>query len=139
MTRTLRLTAGTIIAALICAVTLAGSTMNAGAAPSGPPPPGPNSTVQERVNAALRANPGSLPPQAPGDRGDCSLYYLCLYEDADFGSPHGYHLAFYNCGFVDIGHIKFPEGGTPAPGQPGWNDKVSSIINHQSHGTRSLF
>src|SRR5438067_13340232 len=128
MTRTLRLTAGTIIAALICAVTLAGSTMNAGAAPSGPPPPGPNSTVQERVNAALRANPGShrvgdnavelrkgvlivaapqrsagsVSPQAPGDRGDCSLYYLCLYEDADFGSPHGYHLAFYNCGFVDI-------------------------------------
>jgi hypothetical protein len=157
----------TAVATAIAVVAIAGPATAASATPSGSPasPPGPESTVQARVDAALRANPGShrvgdnaveiskgvlivaapqrtvgsVSPQAPGDLGGCSLYNLCLYEDAGFGSPHGYYLAFYNCGFVDIGKLKFPEGGPAEPGQPRWNDRVSSIINHQTHGVRSLF
>jgi hypothetical protein len=87
------------------------------------------------VNPAKPAEPSG--PAAPGTGvvtpdayyHNCAYYYLCLFSESDFT---GYKLSLYYCGFVDLGRINFPGGGK-------WNDKTSSIVNHQTPNTASGF
>ncbi|HZM74859.1 MAG TPA: hypothetical protein VFC19_03985 [Candidatus Limnocylindrales bacterium] len=59
----------------------------------------------------------------------CAYEWVCLYSEAN---GEGYKLSFYYCGFEDLGRWDFPSGGK-------WNDKTTSIYNHQTDGTYSIF
>jgi hypothetical protein len=60
----------------------------------------------------------------------CPFQYLCAYQHRDFG---GAELNFLTCGREwNLGNYAFPGGGW-------WNDKISSVINNQTPGTRSFF
>jgi hypothetical protein len=69
-----------------------------------------------------------------------STGHLCVWEHASYA---GYGLDFYFCGAddVNLGYLRYPDGAqmsTYVPGQR-WNDRISSMNNHQTTGTRANF
>ncbi|MEU6411921.1 peptidase inhibitor family I36 protein [Microbispora sp. NPDC046933] len=70
--------------------------------------------------------------------GTCAYYNLCVWENSNMS---GYGLAWEACSQYDLGGARYPDGawvGTGASG-PKWNDRISSMINNQTSGTRANF
>lgn len=68
-------------------------------------------------------------PAEDGVQASCTYQYLCLFSNTSHG---GYKISFYTCAFRNLGNYTYPGGGR-------WNDKMSSLINNQTSGTRSPF
>lgn len=68
-------------------------------------------------------------PAGPGVEAVCASKYLCFWSNAGYS---GYRLNLYYCQLVNLGNLTYPGGGR-------WNDKVSSLVNNQTSGTRSHF
>ena len=66
--------------------------------------------------------------------------HLCVWDNASYS---GYALDFYWCDADDLnlGNLRYPDGAKVSPSDPSprWNDRISSINNHQTTGTRANF
>jgi hypothetical protein len=73
-----------------------------------------------------------------------STGYLCVWEhERSWKSNGGYGLSFTSCTAddVDLGRLRYPDGRSMSDYVPGqrWNDRISSMDNHQTRGTRANF
>ena len=73
--------------------------------------------------------------QAVAAESDCLPEFLCGWEHRDRG---GRRLRFFNCGSYNLFDMRYPDGARGVPG-PKWNDRLSSLLNNQTDGTRAHF
>jgi hypothetical protein len=129
---------GTVLAALAAVLSLL--VPNAGLAAAD------QSSVQDQVAAALRANPGShqvnettieLEPgvrlsvrpdvEPAGALYGCNDIWICLYQHSNYG---GERLSFYRCQDIKLQNYHLSSG-------PDWRDQASSFVNNQTPGRLS--
>lgn len=104
------------------------------------------SSIQDQVAAALRANPGShqvnettieLAPgvrltvrpdvQPAGALYGCNDIWICLYQHRDYG---GERLSFWRCQDIKLQNYHLSSGAD-------WRDQASSFVNNQTPGRLS--
>ncbi|GII52656.1 hypothetical protein Pth03_10450 [Planotetraspora thailandica] len=147
-------TLAVIVGMLTAACTIAISAGSAQAAPSAPPA----GSAQLTVDKVLSLNPKAvkisptevkiadgmvlmLPrtqAEARALAASCAYYYLCTWEHSNGG---GNGIRFYTCGWYDLGGYRYPDGAWVGTGASGakWNDRISSMTNNQTTGTRANF
>jgi hypothetical protein len=142
MTRTLKLLAAAALAAVL------GAGFGAGPAHAAAPQPSPalralmkqypgarvvdadTVTIAPGVDLSLPAPTSGAGVRAAASVG-CNYRYLCLFSEPNY---EGYRLDLYDCGFIDLGSLKFPYGSNSR-----WNDKMTSFIDNQTPNTVTNF
>ncbi|MEV6986726.1 hypothetical protein AB0M95_36470 [Sphaerisporangium sp. NPDC051017] len=144
-----------------CTIALTTTTAPAQAAPTPSPATStapPSVERQVTVEEVLRLNPQAekisdtevkiadgmilMLPRSQSDAvafaASCTYKYLCAWEHSDGG---GYGISFYACGSYNLGGYRYPDGAWVGTGtsDPKWNDRISSMTNNQTTGTRANF
>ena len=97
--------------------------------------------IAEGINLLMprQTKAGDAEPMVTSDC-NSSTGHLCVWEH---WGAFGYGLDFYYCGAddVNLAYLRYPDGARMSTYVPGerWNDRISSMNNHQTAGTRANF